>query len=98
MTIDFPEPPQLSGAARTEIDLGDYGSVLFTGGFRPDYRSWLPWADAFDDDGFAKHTEGKSDIVDGLWFVGLHFLRKRKSALLVGVGEDAGVVAQQIAG
>jgi len=96
--VEFPEPPQLHGAARTEIDLTDYGSVIFTGGFRPDYRSWLPWPEAFDDDGFAKHTEGKSDKVEGLWFVGMHFLRTRKSALLAGVGEDASAVAEQIAG
>lgn len=95
--VDFPEPPHLNGSARTEVDLTDYGSVIFTGGFRPDYRSWLPWPDAFDDDGFANHTEGRSDAVDGLWFVGMHFLRTRKSALLAGVGEDATVVAEQIA-
>lgn len=95
--VEFPEPPQLNGTARTEIDLTDIGSVIFTGGFRPDYRSWLPWHDAFDDDGFPKHTEGKSDVVDGLWFVGVHFLRTRKSALLAGVGEDARVVVEQIA-
>jgi hypothetical protein len=29
--------------------------------------------------------------------VGVHFLRKRKSSLLIGVGEDAGIVAAQIA-
>jgi putative flavoprotein involved in K+ transport len=95
--LDLPEAPQLIGRARTAIDLSSYGSVLFAGGFRPDYRSWLPWPDAFDDDGFALQTDGRSDVVDGLWFVGLHFLRKRKSALLAGVGEDAGVVAAQIA-
>ena len=96
--VEFPEPPQLRGKARTEIDLTDYGSVIFTGGFRPDYRSWLPWPEAFDDDGFAIHTEGKSHAIEGLWFVGMHFLRTRKSALLAGVGEDATVVASQIAG
>ncbi|WP_372602878.1 NAD(P)-binding domain-containing protein [Actibacterium sp.] len=96
--IDYPAPCHLTGSARTEIDLTEFGSVLFTGGFRPDYRSWLPWDDAFDDDGFARHTNGKSDTVEGLWFVGLHFLRTRKSALLVGVGEDAIAVAEQIAG
>jgi hypothetical protein len=29
--------------------------------------------------------------------VGVHFLRKRKSALLVGVGEDAAIVARGVA-
>jgi putative flavoprotein involved in K+ transport len=34
--------------------------------------------------------------VPGLYFVGVHFLRKRKSSSLVGVGEDAGIVAGRI--
>jgi putative flavoprotein involved in K+ transport len=34
--------------------------------------------------------------VPGLYFVGVHFLRKRKSSLLVGVGEDAAVIAGQL--
>ena len=33
----------------------------------------------------------------GLYFVGVHFLRKRKSSLLIGVGEDAAIVAGRIA-
>jgi putative flavoprotein involved in K+ transport len=36
--------------------------------------------------------------VPGLYFCGVHFLRKRKSSLMFGVGEDASVVAQSIAG
>jgi putative flavoprotein involved in K+ transport len=36
-------------------------------------------------------------VVPGLYFCGVHFLRKRKSALLSGVGEDAAVVARSIA-
>jgi len=33
----------------------------------------------------------------GLYFVGVHFLRSRKSSLLYGVGEDAAIVADRIA-
>jgi putative flavoprotein involved in K+ transport len=36
-------------------------------------------------------------VVPGLYFVGVHFLRKRKSSLLIGVGEDAAIVAGGIA-
>ncbi|MCP4381373.1 MAG: hypothetical protein GY798_08145 [Hyphomicrobiales bacterium] len=84
----------------TDVRLSDFrnfGTVLFTGGFRPDFRSWLPWPDAFDDQGFPLQRDGTSTVVDGIHFVGLHFLRKRKSALLCGVGEDAGIVAETIA-
>jgi putative flavoprotein involved in K+ transport len=57
----------------------------------------VPWPDAFDELGFPVHQDGASTVVDGLYFVGVHFLRKRKSALLAGVGEDAAVVARAIA-
>jgi putative flavoprotein involved in K+ transport len=35
-------------------------------------------------------------MVPGLYFVGVHFLRKRKSSSLIGVGEDAGIVARRV--
>ena len=71
--------------------------MILTGGFRPDYRSWLPWPDAFDDLGFPIQRDGASTVVPGLSFVGVHFMRTRKSSLLIGVGEDAAVVADAIA-
>ena len=43
------------------------------------------------------HDEGASTAAPGLYFVGVHFLRKRKSSLLCGVGEDAAIVAGRIA-
>ena len=71
--------------------------MLFATGFRPDYASWLPWPEAFDELGFPLHEEGESTAVPGLHFVGVHFLRKRKSSLFLGVGEDAEIVARRIA-
>ena len=62
----------------------------------PDYGSWLPWPEAFDDFGFPVHHEGASTVMPNLYFVGVHFLRKRKSSLLYGVGEDAAIVADSI--
>jgi putative flavoprotein involved in K+ transport len=90
------DPAPFDAAMLEEIDLSDFGTVLFTGGFRPDYTSWLPWKNAFDEHGFPIQKDGTSLVVDRLHFIGLHFLRKRKSALLIGVGEDAGVVAKTI--
>jgi putative flavoprotein involved in K+ transport len=80
-----------------EVDLAGVGAVLFAGGFRPDYRSWLPWTDAFDTDGFPIQHEGASTVVPGLFFLGVPFLRTRKSSLLYGVGEDAAIVADAVA-
>ena len=60
-------------------------------------EAWLPWPEAFDDLGFPIHRDGASTVVDGLYFVGVHFLRLRKSSLFLGVGEDAALVAGAIA-
>jgi putative flavoprotein involved in K+ transport len=78
------------------VDLNGLGAVVFAGGFRPDYSSWVHCPGAFDQLGFPIHEEGASTVTPGLYFVGVHFLRKRKSSLLIGVGEDAAVVAEQI--
>ena len=90
--IEDPEP--FEADAPEELELSDFGAVVFAGGFRPDYTSWLPWPEAFDEHGFPIHVDGASTVVPGLYFVGVHFLRKRKSSLLYGVGEDAALVAR----
>ncbi len=90
-----PEP--FRADAPEELDLRGFGVVVFAGGFRPDYRSWVECPGAFDDLGFPLHSDCSSTAVDGLYFAGVHFLRKRKSSLLVGVGEDAAIVAGRIA-
>ena len=41
--------------------------------------------------------DGVSTVIPGLFFAGVHFMRKRKSAVLAGVGEDAAIVAGRIA-
>jgi putative flavoprotein involved in K+ transport len=94
---DETAPEPFDPAIPEELDIAEFGTVLFTGGFRPDFTSWLPWPDAFDDHGFPIQKDGTSTIIDGLHFVGVHFLRKRKSSLLIGVGEDARIVAETVA-
>jgi len=82
---------------RTEINLEREGvtTVIWTTGYRPDY-GWVHFP-VFDDMGFPVQTDGRS-AVDGLYFMGVHFQRKGQSAVLYGVGEDAEVVVQSIAG
>ena len=91
------DPAPFEADAPEELELSDFGAVVFATGFRPDYTSWLPWPEAFDELGFPIHVDGASTVVPGLYFVGVHFLRKRKSSLLYGVGEDAALVAGRIA-
>ena len=94
---ELPDPAPFDGHAPEQIDLAGL-TVVFAGGFRPDYRRWVHVPGAFDDAGFPEHRDGASTAAPGLYFVGVHFLRKRKSALLYGVGEDAALVAGAVAG
>lgn len=94
---DLGSPAPFDASMSEELDLAGFGAVIFAGGYRPDYKSWLPWPQAFDDLGFPIQREGSSTVIPGLHFVGVHFLRKRKSSLLFGVGEDATIVARTIA-
>ncbi len=94
-TICAPEPFDVD--APEELDLRGFGAVVFAGGFRPAYTSWIRCPGAFDEYGFPIQEEGASSVVPGLYFVGVHFLRKRKSSLLIGVGEDAAIVVDKIA-
>ena len=80
---------------RTELDVAgnEIGSVIWTSGYRPDY-GWVKLP-VFDDMGFPIQTNGRSSV-PGLYFMGVHWLRKAKSSIFLGVGEDAEVVAGQI--
>lgn len=97
ITIEAIEPEPCDADAPVELDLREVGAVVFTSGFRPDYASWVHLPGAFDDDGFPVHDECASTLAPGVYFVGTHFLRKRRSSLLLGVGEDAAIVAAGIA-
>jgi putative flavoprotein involved in K+ transport len=95
--LEIPEPELFDARAPALLPLRGFGIVVFAGGFRPDYSAWVPWPEAFDDLGFPIQQDGVSTVIDGLYFAGVHFLRKRKSSLLFGVGEDAALVAGAIA-
>ena len=96
--FEIAPPPPFAGDAPTRLPIERFATVLFTGGFRPHYGTWLPWPTAFDDMGFPIHIDGASTVVGGLYFIGVHFLRTRKSSVLWGARDDAEVVADRIAG
>ena len=90
---EMPAPMQID--SRTEIDLAQegIGTVIWTAGFRPDY-GWVHLP-VFDEMGFPLQVDGRSEV-KGLYFMGVHFQRKARSAVLYGVGEDAEIVARHI--
>jgi putative flavoprotein involved in K+ transport len=88
---DLPDPEPFDESAPTEIEASQVGSVIYAGGFRPDY-GWISVAGAFDGMGFPIQEDGRSAAHPGLFFSGVHFLRTRKSALLLGTVADAPIV------
>ena len=91
----FEMPPPLRVEARIELDIIEdgIGTVIWTSGYRPDY-GWVKLP-VFDSMGFPVQTDGRASV-PGLYFMGVHWMRKNKSAILSGVGEDAEVVARHI--
>ncbi|HUL66026.1 MAG TPA: NAD(P)-binding domain-containing protein [Burkholderiaceae bacterium] len=75
-------PPLLLDFARSGIR-----TVVWATGFRPDY-SWLD-VPVLDRKGNIVHEGGVVTDAPGLYVLGLPFLRRRKSTLIDGVGDDA---------
>ena len=82
--------------ADTRLHLAEAGikTVLWATGFRRQY----PWLQvpALDARGEIRHRGGVT-TEPGLYVIGLHFLRRRKSAFIDGVGDDARVLAEHVA-
>jgi putative flavoprotein involved in K+ transport len=92
-----PDPSRSDRPALRELDLSrdGIGTVLFATGYRPDF-GWIRLP-VIGVDGRPLQHRGVTEV-PGLYFVGLHWLHKRKSALLLGVGEDAEHVVSHLAG
>jgi putative flavoprotein involved in K+ transport len=92
-TVEMPPPLRIK--TRTELDItrDGIGSVIWTSGYRPDY-GWVKFP-VVDEMGFPVQTDGRTSV-PGLYFMGVHWMRKGKSSILYGVGEDAEIVARQI--
>jgi putative flavoprotein involved in K+ transport len=78
-----------------ELDLKaeQINTIIWATGYKFDF-SWVELP-IFDQDGYPIQNRGVSEI-PGLYFLGLHFLYKRRSGLLWGVGADAAHVAKVI--
>ena len=92
-----PREPPVRRPAPELLDLRDarVSTILWSNGYRPDHR-WIEGL-RVDDQGWPVQQRGISEI-PGLYFVGLHWLHKRKSSLLFGVGDDAEHVVSHIVG
>jgi putative flavoprotein involved in K+ transport len=92
---DDPDESASCASDLTKLNLAEnkITSIIWTTGFTGDF-SYLKLP-VLAENGTLKHNEGISDI-EGLYFLGLPWLRKRKSGIIPGIKEDAGFIAEKI--
>jgi len=91
-----PLTPAIDARYPTRLDLEreNIGSVVWATGFRREY----PWLHVpiLDERGEIRHRQGITSS-EGLYVMGLRFLRRRKSSFIDGVGPDALELSAHIA-
>ena len=92
---DKPDETTASASTITTLNLieNKITSIIWTTGFTGDF-SYLKLP-VFNGNGIPKHHGGISDI-EGLYFLGLPWLRKRKSGIILGIREDSEFLAETI--
>jgi putative flavoprotein involved in K+ transport len=82
------EPTEVPASPPLGIDLGsgEIRTIVWATGFRPDY-TWLD-VPVFDRKGRVRHDGGVVEA-PGMYLMGMPFLRRRKSTLIDGAGDDA---------
>jgi putative flavoprotein involved in K+ transport len=92
-----PEPTRVDPSPPLGLDLRRAGirTIVWATGFRPDY-SWLN-VPVLDPKGNIRHDGGVVTEAPGLYVLGLPFLRRRKSTLIDGVGDDARDLSKHLA-
>ena len=78
-----------------DLTAGAIRTIVWAAGYRPDY-AWLD-VPVLDRKGMVRHDGGVVDS-PGLYLMGTQFLRRRKSALIDGAGDDAGELSTHLAG
>lgn len=69
-----------------KLNSGEIKTIIWATGYRPDY-SWLN-IPVLDRKSYIRHDGGVVDS-PGMYLMGMQFLRRRKSALIDGAGDDA---------
>ena len=92
---DLPDESGACASMETSIDLkkNKISSIIWTTGFGRDLSFLkVPVSDGTD---ILNHHEGISDI-EGLYYIGLPWMRKRKSGIIMGIREDAEFIIKKI--
>jgi len=92
---DDPDEAGLCSSSITSLNLkkNNIASVIWTTGFKGDF-SYLK-IPVLENTGVPKQKDGISDV-NGLFFLGNPWLRKRKSGIIPGIEEDAGFIAERL--
>lgn len=83
-----------SPALMLDLRRGEFKTVLWATGYRPDF-GWLD-VPVLDHKGYVRHDGGVTPV-PGLYVIGMPFLRRRKSTLIDGAGDDATAVTTHLA-
>ena len=90
-------PTEVEDAPPLGLDLtsGEIKTILWATGFRPD----LSWLDVpiLDRKGQIHHDGGVVVDAPGMYLMGMQFLRRRKSSLIDGAGDDANDLSDHLA-
>jgi putative flavoprotein involved in K+ transport len=83
------EPTRIEASPPLSMNLasGEVRTIIWATGFRPDY-SWLE-VPVLDRKGRVRHDGGVVADAPGLYLMGMPFLRRRKSTLIDGAGDDS---------
>jgi putative flavoprotein involved in K+ transport len=77
-----------------DLAAGGIETIIWAAGYRPDY-SWLE-VPVLDRKGMVRH-DGGVVAAPGMYLMGAQFLRRRKSALIDGAGDDARELSAHLA-
>lgn len=92
---DLPDVNSVCASRETKLNLVDHevSTIIWCTGFDGDFDYLkLP---VFNEDGTILHKGGVSEV-EGLYFIGFPWLRKRKSGVIHGIGEDAEIICRKI--
>jgi putative flavoprotein involved in K+ transport len=89
------EPTRVEASPPLSMDLNAIRTIVWATGYRPDY-SWLDLP-ILDRKGRIRHDGGVVDESPGVYVMGLPFLRRRKSTLIDGAGDDARYLSAHLA-
>ena len=89
-------PTEVEDSPPLGMDLatGEIKTIIWATGYRPDY-SWLD-VPVLDRKGQVRHDGGVVES-PGMYLMGMQFLRRRKSALIDGAGDDARDLSDHLA-